>query len=238
MIISKIAKQILILLAALIIEAAVLLTCHPSPTPLHGSSEQVDTLEWVNGGGDIVSSIKADPSYFEEHDKYLIDSMAKVYKTKPNRIIEYVTIHTEGKSDIPQSGPTAADYFPVDTTKDCPPQIKSLTADFVSPYDSLHVVIAAPGSADTSSMHKVSKDTLTMVGKWVKEGNIFNRHKNLQFDFSNANPDNRIYIDKIYRPTEKPKKWGIGGQVGRGFSNSMKAFTYFGIGISYNPIRF
>jgi hypothetical protein len=77
-----------------------------------------------------------------------------------------------------------------------------------------------------------------MVGKWITEGNIFHRRKKLQFDFSNANPDNKIYIDHIYRPTEKPKKWAIGGQIGYGISNSMKAFPYIGIGVSYNPIRF
>lgn len=223
----------------LVIVSIVLLTCHHSPAPMHGSSEIADTSEGVNSAGDIVSSINADPSYFAQHDKEIIDSLAKVYDTKPKKIIEYVVIHEQGESDIPQRGNTSADYMPIIVKADtCPPAIKSLTADFVNPWDSLHIKIAAPGSGDSSYAHKSSRDTLTMVGKWVNEGSIFNRRKNLQFDFSNANPDNKIFIDRIYRPTEKPKKWGIGGQIGYGFSNSMKAFPYAGIGISYNPIRF
>jgi len=209
---------------------------------MQDNTEQVETSEWLNGAGDIVSSLKADPEYFATDRAHLIDSLAKVYKTKPKRVIEYVTIHTEGESDIPQNGTTAADYFPVDSSKqDCPPQIKSLVAGFKNDYYTVEAKIAVAGSGDTSSMHVTSRDSLTMLWKWVKEGSIFHRTKKLQLDISNANPDNKVYIDHAYRISEKPKKWAIGVQAGYGISLSgteLKPVPMISFGIQKVLIRF
>lgn len=238
---SKTFQQITILVIALIVEAAIIHTCHYSPAPMQDNTEQVETSEWVNNAGDIVESVKADPSYFAQHDKELLDSVAKVYNTKPKKVIEYVVIHEQGESDIPQSGKTAADYMPVDSNKkDCPPEVKSLSADFSNPYYDAHVKIANVGSSDTSSLHISSRDTLTMLWKWVPEGNIFHRTKKLQLDISNANPDNKVYIDHAYRITEKPKRWAIGLQLGYGvYMKGIPQFVpYAGVGITKTIIRF
>lgn len=215
--------------------AFIVLTCHYSSRPIQESSEQVDTLVWVNNAGDITKSIAADPSYFSRVRQEIIDSMAKAYKTSPKKIIEYVVIHEQGESDIPQTGNTEADYF--DTAKkDCPPQIKSLAGGFKNDYYTVNVKLSLDG--DSSSMHISSRDTLTMLWKWINEGNILHRTKRLQLDVSNANPDNKVYIDQAYRIYEKPKKWGVGAQAGVGFFGSMKPTPYLGIGISYSLINF
>lgn len=227
------SKTILIL-TWLCITVAILFTCnHCNPTPLQESSEQVDTLAWVNDAGDIVSSLKADPSYFARHDQELIDSLAKVYKTTPKKIVEYVTIYTEGKNDIKPDGPAAADYFPVDTTKNCPPQIRNLRQAFSSPYYRADVQVG-----DSSFLRLQSYDTVTVLWKRVNEGSVFNRRHLLQLDVSTANPDTKVYGLKAYRVEEKKKSWGIGLQVGYGLSTTMKPAPFIGVGITKTIIRF
>jgi hypothetical protein len=234
-----ISKTTLLIVCGLMV-AFILLTCHYSSAPMHGSSEIADTSEWVNNAGDVVESLKADPAYFEKAKQEVIDSMARTFKTTAKKVIEYITIHEHGESDIPQNGTTAADYLPVDSgKKDCPPEVKSLSADFSNPYYDAKVKVYASG--DSSAMHISSRDTLTLLWKWVPEGNIFHRTKKLQLDVSNANPDNKIYIDHAYRITEKPKRWAIGFSAGYGVpltGNILKPVPMISFGVTKTLIRF
>jgi hypothetical protein len=231
--IMYISKTIL-LLSGLCLMVAILFTCNQCHPPnIQGGSEQVDTLEWVNGSGDIVTSLKASPEYFAKAKQEVIDSMAKAYKTKVKNVIEYVTVTTEGNNDVKPSGPVAADYFPVDTNKNCPPQIKSLRQAFSSPYYKAVVQVG-----DSSYMHLQSFDTVTVLWKKVKEGSIFNRRNLIQLDVSTANPDTKVSGIKAYRIYEKPKRWAIGIQFGYGLSNSMRPAPFVGIGITKSIIRF
>lgn len=230
-----ISKQILVIVCALLI-AFIVFTCHYSSAPLQDNSEQVETSEWVNGGGDIVSSFKADPSYFEKDRAHLIDSLAKVYKTVPKKIIEYVIATTEGETDIrPDGKPTASDYAPVDSNN-CPPVPKNVAQKFSSPYYKALVQIG-----DSSYMHLQSFDTITVLWKKVNEGNIFNRKYLFQLDVSTANPDTKVSGIKAYRITEKPKKWAIGFSAGYGLpltGNSIQPVPMISFGITKTLIRF
>jgi hypothetical protein len=218
--------------------AVILFTWHHSPASLQEGSEQVDTLEWVNDAGDIVASLKADPSYFAADRAHLIDSLAKVYNSKPKNVIEYVIATTEGQSDIrPEGKPTVEDYFPIDTAKkDCPPVQRNVAQNFSSPYYKAHVQIG-----DSSYMHLQSFDTVTVLWKKVNEGSIFNRKHLIQLDVSTANPDTKVSGIKAYRIYEKPKRWAIGVQLGYGVSFTDKIpnpVPMISFGITRTIIRF
>jgi hypothetical protein len=127
-----ISKTTLFLATALVIAAFMLFTCDHSSAPIQESSEQVDALEWMNDAGDLVSSLKADPEYFAKDREHLIDSLANVYNTKPKKVIEYVIVTTEGKTDVRPDGPVSTDYFPVDSNKkDCPPVQRNVAQNFL-----------------------------------------------------------------------------------------------------------
>jgi hypothetical protein len=217
-----------------------ILTCHYSSIPLQGSSEQVDTLEWVNNAGDLVSSLKASPEYFAQEKKEIIDSLAKVYNTRPKKVIEYVIATTEGESDIKPVGDVdiivhPPVYLGSDTAEEAP-QIKNMKQDFSSPYYNATVQIG-----DSSYMHLRSFDTVTVLWKKVKEGSIFNRRNLIQLDVSTANPDTKVSGIKAYRITEKPKRWAIGIGAGYGlplYGNSFQAVPFIGISIQKTIMRF
>jgi hypothetical protein len=231
-----ISKITLAIVCGLLI-AFVVLTCHYSSAPLQDNSEKVDTSEWVNNAGDITESLKADPSYFEKDRAHLIDSLSKVYKTVPKKVIEYVVATTEGETDIKTDGPVASDYFPVDSNKkDCPPVQKNVAQNFSSPYYKARVQIG-----DSSYMHLQSFDTLTVLWKKVNEGSLFNRKDLIQLDVSTANPDTKVSGLKAYRISEKPKRWAIGFSAGYGvplMGNVIQPVPMISIGITKTLIRF
>lgn len=209
-----------------------LFTCNGLTSIMQGSSELKDT-SWMNNAGDIVSSLIGDPEAFAVYKKDIIDSLAAVYNTKPKKIIEYVVVETKTEAEIKPDGPSAADYFPVDSTKDCPPAVKNIRQNFSSPYYSAQVQIG-----DSSYMKLQAYDTATIVWKHISKGNIFNRRSAIQLDVSMANPNVKVTVKEAYRIYEKPKKWGVGIQLGYGFSNTIKPSPYLGIGINYSIIKF
>lgn len=231
-----ISKPILFLSGLLII-VLILFTCnHIDPPPMQDNTEQVETSEWVNDAGDIVASIKADPEYFAKVREEIRDSLAKVYNTKPKKVIEYVIVTTEGNNNLrPEGKPTVEDYFLVDSTN-CPPVQKNVAQNFSSPYYKARVQIG-----DSSYMHLQAFDTVTVLWKKVKEGSIFNRKKLIQLDVSTANPDTKVSGIKAYRIYEKPKRWAIGVQAGYGISltgTELKPVPMISFGVTKTLIRF
>lgn len=220
-------KTILWIIAGLLVVAVLCVKVNYPPDVI----PQPEVIEWVNGGGDIVASIKADPEYFAKHDKHLLDSMAKVYETKIRKIKEAIIVTTEGDGFVPKDGPSESDYFPQEDN--CPPVPKNMRQEFSSPYYHAFVQVG-----DSSFMRLQSFDTVTVLWKRVKEGNIFNRHTLLQLDVSTANPDTKVSGIKAYRIYEKPKRWGVGFQLGYGFQKDMKPAPFIGVGLSYNVIKF
>lgn len=210
-----------------------LLTCANNIREIQGSSEQVDTLSWINEAGDIVASLKGDPKAFAVRDKKFEDSLARVYQTKEKNLIEYiVALEYTNSMLLAEVGTRETDYT-YDSTGNCPPQIKNLRQTFSNPYYTARVQIG-----DSSFLHLQAYDTVTVLWKKVKEGNIFNRKNLIQLDVSTANPDTKVYGLKAFRVTEKNKKFGLGLHAGYGFSNSWKPAPYIGIGIHYSLIKF
>jgi hypothetical protein len=237
MYISNTAKQIFILLIALLIEAAVLLTCHHSPASMQDNTEQVETSVWVNGGGDIVSSLQGKPEAFAKVDQHFADSLAKVYKTKEKNLVEYIAALEHTNADLlADANDHATDYFPVDTNKkDCPPQIKNLRQTFYNPY-----YIAKAQLGDSPYLRLQAFDTITVLWKKVNTGSIFNRKHLIQLDVSTANPDTKVSGIKAYRINEKPKRWVIGFSAGYGFSMKgiPQSVPFVGLTLTKTIVRF
>ena len=61
---------------------------------------------------------------------------------------------------------------------------------------------------------------------------------NANLDYIEVYPKNVTkYVYKVQKVAEKPKKWGIGPQVGVGVINN-QIYPYIGVGVQYNLIRF
>lgn len=189
-----------------------------------------DSLQYYKDkDGKTVSALK---STREELSRKSLgfDSLAKLYRTKPKYIKEVTTVYREGRERIVPSGP-------VQIIRD------TITGEAVSMQQSFennwHVVEAYVHRDSVSSYVNLSSvDTIDILGKVVKEGNIFNRKTYYQVDVKNRNPFVSITGVNAYRaPLPRPKKIGLGLQGGYGFSTGLSPRPYIGIGISYNFIR-
>ena len=217
-----------------------LLTCH-SCRAIEKVAAADSTYYWKNKAGNAVASQKKTAEDFAVINKKLSDSIAKAYHTKPKLVKEYIVIHNEAKTDLPPVNDTkAADYFPplhLDGEGPgvrCPPQIKNLRQSFANNYYKADVQLG-----DSSYLHLSAKDTITIVWHITKAGNIFHRREYLQADISNANPDVKTNNLQIYRMKDRSqKRFGIGFQLGYGYSNSFHPSLYVGAGLNYNLIRF
>jgi hypothetical protein len=197
---------------------------------------ELQSYDWINNAGDIVSSLKGSAEAFSKDDSHLSDSLASVYKTERKKLLEYVVFRENSIADVPPvSGTKAADYFPPKDSV-CPAQVKNVRESFSNPYYTADVQIG-----DSSYMHLQHQDTITVLWKKITEGGLFNRKHFLQLDLSSADPSNKIYGVKAYRKQIEQKKWGIGLQLGYGFSfsgNQLSRSPYVGIGITKTFIRF
>jgi hypothetical protein len=200
-----------------------------------GSSEQVDSFTWINGGGDIVASLQGSEQAFAVEDEKEIDSLVKVYKTKEKNLIEYIIALEHTNADLlADVNSKEADYYSYDSSqRNCPPQVKNYRQTFTSPY-----YIAKAQIGDSSYLQLQSFDTVTVLWKRVKQGSIFNRKSLIQLDVSVANPDTKVYGLKAFRVAEKNKRFGIGFQVGYGFQKDMRPAPYIGVGIQYSIFKF
>jgi hypothetical protein len=205
--------------------------CNPSPKVV----APIDSIiYWRNMAGKIVASQQGAKEQFELRYKHLEDSLAKVYKTKVKWLQEYIIARTSGTSDLPAvDNSKQYEYAQVIVHGDtCPPAIQRMRQRFHNNYYDALIQIG-----DSSYMRLRSVDTITVLWKKVKQGNLFHRKTLLQLDISSANPDTKIEGLKTYKtPPIKPKRVGIGMQAGYEFDG--KRFRpYFGLGFSYNLIR-
>ena len=188
---------------------------------------------WKNKANQTVISLKGAQEDFAIKEKIYLDSIAKIYKTKPKYIKEIVTLTEQAEGSVEPSGSVEKDYQPV-IIPDCPPIVKNMRQRFTNNYYDISTQIG-----DSSYLHLLAYDTLTVLWKKVKEGNIFNRKFYTQVDAATANPYNKISGLKAFRVADKkPKKFGVGIQAGYGYSNGLQPKVYVGIGITYIIIRF
>jgi hypothetical protein len=201
-----------------------------------------DSLQyWKNREGQAIASLKKKEIDFNVVTQGYLDSIASLHDTRAKDIREAVSVAMRGRVTIPGQGKTVIVYEPVevwrDSSKPCPPQIKSLSEVFANPYYFVQAHLEASG--DSSFVELQTFDTLHLVTKTVKEGGLFNRRNYIQVDVRNSNPYNVVEGLKVYRvPDSKPKKIGIGLQLGYGIGKDLKPTPYAGIGVSYSFIRF
>lgn len=193
--------------------------------------------------GKLATALKQkteDFSVLAARNANLLDSVAKLYKTKVSLLQEVAVLTQHGTVTIMSPSGSAILIYKTDTLwkqGDCPPLPASVAMEYRNPW--YHVIDQISLRGDSSKIEIQTFDTLTYVAKAVKEGNLFNRKNYLQVVASNSNPYNAIVGLDVYRiPVPKPKKFGVGVQVGYGFSNALKPALYIGAGVSYNLIRF
>lgn len=192
------------------------------------------TQYWKNRAGQLVASLKQREEDFNVVEKGWKDSVAKLHNTTAARIQAAISLALSGRAEVPAVGPPVIEYKYRDTSGPCL-DISSMSQLFLSPYYMANAYIGI----DTSLLTLQTYDTLHLVVKEVKEGNIFNRRQYLQLDVRNANPYNLVTGLKMYRvPALKPKRWGIGPQIGVTLDGSGQVKPYAGIGINYSLIRF
>jgi hypothetical protein len=170
-----------------------------------GTEIPFDSLSyWKNKAGDLVASVKKSEADFAKKEKHYLDSIAKIYETKPRFIKDYVVITVEGEADLPpEDGTRAEDYFP--PVNNCPPQIKNRRQTFSNPYYTANVQVG-----DSSYLHLSSRDTITTLWKRVREGNIFNRKWYLQYDISFADTSRKVTGIKSYKQADKINEISLG----------------------------
>lgn len=182
---------------------------HPDPGGDRGSADSL--FYWKNKYNELVASQKGTEAEFSVQDpriKRIIDSVARVYGTKPKNVKELVITTTEGASDVPVSGPVIvgtdsgeAEYVTGDACT-------WMEGSFISPYYNARVRLG-----DSSYMRLQTRDTITYLWKTVKQGNIFNRKTYLQLDINHANPDIIVTNTTAYRELPKPKQFSIGPEA-------------------------
>lgn len=209
-------------------------TCN-NPKPDIKVTGTDSTVYWKNKYGESIASQKAKEEDFAKAKEGMLDSLADHYNTKVKFIREALIIAQRGKETLTPHDTVIIEYEK--PQGDCPPQIRTLRQAFESPYYLSEVTINA-AFPDSSTNDIQSVDTLTVLWKEVREGNIFNRRHYLQLDIKNANPNNLITGIEAYRKAlPKPKRFGIGVQGGYGFSSGLTPKPYMGVGVSYNLIR-
>jgi hypothetical protein len=232
------------LVSAVVIVILIQEICSPSPGT--GKQPVLDSSSyWKNVANNAVASLHGAQDDFGIIEERYKDSIAKIYKTKPRLIKEIVVASTKSESDIPPVGEPEwtiakndSDYFStgnvVGTKFDTTSIFLSnklikrgnVKQKFENSYYTADVQIG-----DSSYMHLVGYDTTTLIWKRVKQ--------ELQLDISHANPDVKIIGLAGYRiPDKKPKRWGIGAQIGMGYSIGFKPSIYIGVGLQRTIIRF
>lgn len=192
---------------------------------------------WKNKYGEENISKKQREQDFNTTTAGYLDSIAKLHNTKERLINEVAVLKQKGTVRIITPGAPEIVYKDTGSTKFVELSgVTNVRQHFENPWYRADVDISVAG--DSSSIALETFDTLRYVAKTVKEGSIFNRRTYLQVDAVNTNPFNKISGLEVYRkPLPKPKKIGIGVQVGYGFSNSLKPSPYIGAGIQYSIIR-
>lgn len=183
--------------------------------------------------GKLAAAIKQrEQDYYRAEEGYL-DSIAALHRTKVKFIREVVTVIQQGETVIKTIEKPVIKY---DTVQGMP-LIDEVSQHYISPYYDATAIIRLNG--DSSELHLKTFDTLSYVAKTVKEGGLFNRREYLQVVATNSNPYNQITGLNVFRqPLPRPKKFGIGFQVGYGLGAGFKPGVVISAGVNYNFICF
>lgn len=224
---------ILVAIVLALILFIVLMKCTVSKDVLPAS--KTDTLtRWEVKDSLYVSSLltKKDQEY-SNLDKHLRDSIAGIYRITTKQINELLQANLKAESEVPAIDSAVIEVAP-SPVKNCPPIVKSMTQRYKNKwYD------ATATTGERPRLLLKVYDTLTVIQHEVTTGNIFNRQRYHQLDISLSNPVNIISGVRSFKVTApKPKKFGIGVQVGYGWQSGLRPSIYAGVGIQYSIIRF
>lgn len=198
-------------------------------------ASKTDTLvRWeVKDSLFVASLLTAKDQQYSNLDRHYKDSIAGIYRVATKQINELLQANIKAESEVP-----AIDTFFVETkpspVKDCPPITKSMTQRYKNKYYDATATVG-----EKAKLLLKVYDTLTVLRHKVTTGNIFNRVHYEQLDISLSNPVNIVSGVKSYLIGQpRPKKFGIGIQIGYGWQNGLKPSIYAGIGVQYSVIRF
>lgn len=167
-----------------------------------------DSLQkWVNALGDTVTALKTTRKELARKNQGF-DSLATLYRTKPKFIKEITTVYLEGKEVIVPSGPPVV----IRDTIEGIPEVVSMSQAFENNYHIAEVTIHR--EKDSSKLLLSSLDTIDIVGKEVKEGNIFNRKTFYQIDVKNRNPYVQVVGVTAYRAPVPKQYFELNGKAG------------------------
>jgi hypothetical protein len=233
-----------IFLVATSVTILVLITCNrcgrSQQAQVTPGDDLIDTSSWITDGGDIASSLKGSEEAFGRPDPKVLDSLARVYKTKEKNLFEYIIALEHSVASLKAIPGTqhhtlekSGDEVDLGEPDDSGFHISNVYEEFSNPYYRAQVQIG-----DSSYMKVQHFDTLTAVWKTGHTGWLFNRKGYLQLDLSSADTSNRIYGIKAYRRYVRPKKWSISVFAGYGYSLDLRRSWFGGVGISRDLIRF
>jgi hypothetical protein len=154
---------------------------------------------WKNKAGEVASLKKKEEDFFIQEKKGWLDSIAKLHNTKTKYIREVVTITEKGEVKIVNTEKAVIKYV---DSNNCPTVLWQM---FENPWYIAETQLDVKG--DSSYVKIQTIDSLSVVWKEVREGNLFNRRRFLQLDIQNANPYNHITGASAYRVPQKTNAW-------------------------------
>jgi hypothetical protein len=184
---------------------------------------------WKTEANKSVARVEKLAADYALKDKKFSDSLRKVYKIKYDKQLkEYIVAYTKTKSDVKPVDTIIREVVIVDSTG-CE-KVLAMRQRFSSNYYKAVVQIG-----DSSFMRIQITDTISVIWSEIKKRN---RLKALVLNISLSNPDTKVEGIKSFRIEQpKPKKFGLGLDIGYEF-DGLRLRPYFGLGFSYNFIRF
>jgi len=239
--------SIAVVLIAAAIAFLLLKNCNSKGPDIIAAKDSVQ-YRWTKDSVRMITYIKQREQDFNKISKILRDSIKALQSGKFKNVNTAATIALTGNVRIQGSVDTSKilallnekiDSLQNSIEDDCPSSCPVIVGRvFENQWYTVKAAISIKWPTE-SFVEIQTKDSLTFLDEYVKEGGLFNRKSYLQVSVTNHNPYNKITGLEVYRkPIPKQKKFGIGLQAGSTLTSDLKPRPYFGIGVSYNIIRF
>lgn len=209
------------------------------------SKDKVDSLAWINKLGDSVKSLIGTKEAFASENLILKDSIARIYGYNKDRVDFLIATNLNLQKQLEDQEPAVivdnghdnVVFLPSNVldkkTIDSIKRSVTLSHVFKDKFDTIGVSLGIRNKLNLK-LHT----GMTAVAGWVKQKGWF-KPDLYRLDLSFTNPDIKINGTKSFvAPAAKPKRFGIGIQIGYGWQSGLKPQPFIGAGISYNLIRF
>lgn len=209
------------------------------------SQDKVDSLAWINKLGDSVKSVLGTKEALASENIELRDSIAKIYGYNKDRIDFLLATNLSLQHQIEDQEPAVIVEPPdlpvnfdnnITLTKAIVDSIKKsvvLRHVFRDKFDTADVTMGR-----TNDIKLKVSSGITIASGWVKQKGWF-KPDLYRVDLSFTNPAFKADgLKSFVAPPPRPKRFGIGIQIGYGWQTGLNPAPYIGAGISYNIIRF